>query len=488
MARPGVVVVNRTAPPTRGAPTDTGVAFFAGIAEKGPADKALTVHNMAEFETSYGGRPNGMILYDACDIAFRKGVTAITIARAVGPDATKDTATLQDAGAVDSIAVDTIGPGASALTVQPIAGSLAGTFVLVIVDTDLGKEVDRSRDLASPVDAVDWSGKSDFVRVRAVGGNNPAPLGAGVALAGGDDDRAAITDVERAAALLLLPKTLGPGQVAYPGATTAAAHAALLNHAKLANRWALLDAQDTPSDTTLEAEADGDRAAPDKLELAETFGMLLGPWHVARGVAGGTTRTVPPSAVVAGLIATSDARTGNPNTAAAGANGDSSDVTLALSQPAWDDDTRERLNDAGVNIFREVWGGFRLYGFRSLADMTDPDSAAWQSAGAGRTRMAITNELEAYAEQFVFAQLDGQGQTIARFKGGLMGILQKYWANDALYGASAPEAFVVDTGPTVNTENTLAANELHAVIGLRVSPFAELVYIEVVKVPSNQAL
>jgi hypothetical protein len=34
----------------------------------------------------------------------------------------------------------------------------------------------------------------------------------------------------------------------------------------------------------------------------------------------------------------------------------------------------------------------------------------------------------------------------------------------------------------------LANNELHAKVGLRVSPFAELVYIEVTKVPITEVL
>lgn len=487
MARPGVEVVTRTAPPSRGAPTDTGVAFFAGLTEKGPSNVATLLHNLGDFTKYYGDRPLGMILYDACDLAFRKGCTGIWVGRAVGPAAAVDTHTFNDAGAAPSVAVDTIGPGSSGLSVAVEVGSVGGTFIFVITD-DTDAVVEQSRNLLSPADAVVWGQTSAYVRVRAVGANNPA-VTAAAALAGGTDDRVNVTDAQRAAALNLFPKGLGPGQVAYPGATTSVMHAALFNHAQANNRFALVDPQDTPSATTLEAEADGDRAEGTLLALAETYGMIAGaPWHVVRGVTGGTTRTIPPSAVTAGLIAQSDYRTGNPNVPAAGANGDSSDVTLALSQPGWTDDVREALNDKGVNVTRELYGGFRLYGFRTLADPADPDASAYLSAGAARARMAIVTETEAYAEQFVFAQIDGQGQTIARFKGGLIGILQKFWTLGALFGPTAADAFVVDTGPTVNTPDTLANNELHAVIGLRMSPFAELVYIEVVKVPSNQTL
>lgn len=492
MARPGVEVVTRAAPPTRGAQTRTGQAFIAGLSEKGPLGPTKptdAIHNMSDYTRIFGSRTNGTLLYDACDAAFRSGVTDIFVSRAVGPAAAVDTHTFNDAGAAASIAVDTIGPWNSPLSVQVTAGVGAGTFRLVVHDTSIlvGSDVvETSRDLLNPQDAVDWSSGSAYVRVRALGANAPAVVAA-TALAGGTDDRNNVTDTERGAALARFGKGLGVGQVLYPGGTTSVLHAALLNHAQTNNRFALLDTQDTAAAATLEAAAAADRADANKAVLAEDHGMLLGSWHTIPGVTLGTTRQVPSSPIVAGLMAASDARLGNPNAAAAGANGESQ-VTVALTQPDWSDDDREAINNAGVNIFRNLYGGFRLYGYRTLADETSAESWAWENAGAARLRMAIQAEVEAYAEGFVFAQLDGRGQTVARFGGGLAGILQKYWALGALFGATAAEAYTVDTGPTVNTPDTLANNELHAVIGLRVSPFAELVYVEVVKVPSNETL
>jgi hypothetical protein len=40
----------------------------------------------------------------------------------------------------------------------------------------------------------------------------------------------------------------------------------------------------------------------------------------------------------------------------------------------------------------------------------------------------------------------------------------------------------VDVGPAVNTLESIAAGILRAVVGLRMSPFAELVIVEIVKV------
>lgn len=477
--RPGTEVVMRSAPVKRSAPTDTGVAFIAGIAERGRTDKANTLNNMADYSKFFGARTTTGLLYDACDAAFRSGVSKIIAGRVVGSGSTKDTLAIPGPAAALSIDVDSIGEGAVPYTVEVLAGTQdAAKRVLRIVNTDTNKALEQSPELSTPVDFAAWSQDSIYVRVRATGAAVPAvmaatPLAGGAVTVPDDDDKTAALPV-------LFPKALGPGQVLYAGATTTAMHVALDNFAKATNRVALIDLPDTPDDATLAAEMDAIRGSADKEELAETYGLHIAPWGVISGVTGNTTRTVPPSAVVAGLIARSDARFGNPNMPAAGANGQA-DILLGLSQPAWDDDTRTTLNDAGVAVIKDVYGGFRLYGYRTGADQDNPDSAAWDSFAAARLRMAITNELEILGEQFLFAQLDGKGLKIAEFNGAVTGVLNKYWALGALYGNTAAEAFVVDTGPTVNTPESLMAKELHCLIGIRTSPFNELSYFEVTK-------
>lgn len=478
MARPGVEVVSRATPPSRGAPSDTGVWFVAGLAQKGPMSQPVMVRNIGDYIRVFGDRvPYGQ-LYDALDTYFREGGSQAYVSRVVGPAATNSTVTLNDGSATPSIAVNSIGPGAN-LAVSVVAGTEAGTFRLIIAEN--GVRVESSYDLSDPTEAVSWGENSEYVRVQALGSADPA-LQDDVPLTGGTDDRAGITDAERTAALDVFTRDLGPGQVSFPGATTQAMHAALLIHAKNSNRFALLDAPNTSDRATLEATADGIRA--DLSGEAEMYGALFAPWAIIPGVVRGTTRTVPPSGLVAGLIARSDGATGNPNQPAAGRNGESN-FALGLSQGGWSDSDRESLNENGVNLLRSMYGGVRLYGYRTLVAPEDP---AWLTISAARTRMAIVNDLNILGEQFMFAQLDGKGQKIAEFAGAITGVLQGYWNLGALYGETADEAFVVDTGPTVNTPESLANNELHAIVGIRTSPFAELVYIEIVKVPVTEAL
>ena len=193
---------------------------------------------------------------------------------------------------------------------------------------------------------------------------------------------------------------------------------------------------------------------------------------------------MPWSAVVAGIISRNDVSY-TPNQAAAGVNGVSIyalDLTAVFTDQEYED-----INYGGVDMARFRYGTIENYGYRSLVD---PDSAAgaWLNFGNCRLNMGIVAGGGAIAERYVFSQLDGRGITIADFGGELSAMLVQYWEAGALYGATAREAFYVDVGSQVNTEATIAAGELHAVIACRMSPFAELVVIEIVKVSTTEAL
>jgi hypothetical protein len=109
----------------------------------------------------------------------------------------------------------------------------------------------------------------------------------------GTDDRASVTDTQRTTALNLFTSDLGPGQVSVAGATATATHAIVEAHAETFGRVALLDGTDTATVATLTTQAATDRAATG----ARSSG-LFAPWVTMPGITAGTTRTVPPSALV----------------------------------------------------------------------------------------------------------------------------------------------------------------------------------------------
>jgi hypothetical protein len=88
----------------------------------------------------------------------------------------------------------------------------------------------------------------------------------------------------------------------------------------------------------------------------------------------------------------------------------------------------------------------------------------------------------------VFSQIDGARHKILEFKGALAGVLNEFYIQNALYGETAEDAYRVDVGESVNTPTTIANAELNAIVGIKMSPYAELVYISISKTPINQSV
>jgi hypothetical protein len=57
------------------------------------------------------------------------------------------------------------------------------------------------------------------------------------------------------------------------------------------------------------------------------------------------------------------------------------------------------------------------------------------------------------------------------------------WDANGLFGDSASDAYAVHVGASINTTETVAYGELHAVVEARFSLHARLVVIELVSVP-----
>jgi len=102
--------------------------------------------------------------------------------------------------------------------------------------------------------------------------------------------------------------------------------------------------------------------------------------------------------------------------------------------------------------------------------------------------MAIQSDLEAVALTHLFRVIDGRGHEITDFALDIQSVLLDYWNDDVLFGDTAADAFSVSAGPTINTPTTIANGELHAIVMLHTSPFAEWVQLNIVKVKSQEAV
>lgn len=474
MARPGVNIAISTTPPVTTPPVDTGVWFVTGLAEKGSTSGVPErITSMAEYERYLGSRVSYGQLYDALDIFFREGGNSAYVARVVGPAATSAFAVLNDSVPAATLRVEAKNAGewGNSLNIQVIAGGTAGTFILIVSHDTLG-ELERSPELVDKQAAFDWAANSDYIKLVDQASLNDPAVVAATSLSGGLDDRVNITETHWTNALVRFTRDLGPGQVSAPGRTTTAAHTALLSHAGSNNRVGILDPTDTNVKATIQAILDAQRGSNAK------WGGLFGRWLKSPGAVPGTTRIIPPSALVAGLIAYADAIGGSPNTPAAGENGVARYITGFSGDPLVDAD-RESLNAQGYNSIITKYQTIRVYGWRSMAH---PDSdKAWINFANSRLVMEIAAKADVLGESFLFDEIDGQGRKISEFGASLTAMLMPYWEIGSLYGVTPTDAFVVDVGPSVNTPTSIANLELKAKIQIRPSPFAEMITIHIVK-------
>lgn len=466
---PGVTVTSGASAPSTSPPTDTGTWFVAGETEKGPADLPVLVRSLAQYVAIFGGRVAYGYLYDALETFFKEGGSRAYVTRVVGPAAKTATVKLSD-GSKDTLEVNAISPGAwgNDLTVKVDPGS--GDFVLIV---ELGEDVvETSPTLNDGAEAVTWALTSSYIRLLDLGKGDPAE--ASKELASGTDDRENITEEGWADAINLCEADLGPGQVSMPGRTTAEAQENLLAHAGERNRVAILDGTDTETVGTLVSQA-----ATLRGEDTARFGGLFAPWVVIPGLTPGTTRTVPPCAVIAGLAARSDGLGGNPNEAIAGVSHVARYAT-DLSQAAWTAAERGELSDGGVNALRVINSAVIPYDDITLVNPLDDDT--WLFLSNARLNMALAAGFAAVGERHLFAQIDGRGVELSKFGGDLVGeVLLPLYEAGALFGDTPEDAFACDTGDSVNTEETISEGKILATVSVRMSPAGRFVEIELVK-------
>lgn len=483
---PGVNILTIGSVTSQQAPALTDTVFIVASTQQGRTDQPVLITSMNQFILNFGTRESWSYGYDWCDAFFNEANGGqIYVMRVVGAAASLDATIFNDSGAALSITVNSIGPAISGLSAAIVSGVLAGSYNVVITGMPDGSTL-TSPDLFTETDAVNWAANTTLIRIVA-GGTNPPANHAALALSGGDDKHAAITDTLRVTALTLIPWGIGPGQVACPGGTTEAVFIGLLNHAFANNRFALLDAPDTASQSTLTTAAATAQADVLISSGALGAGMLLSDWQIIPGLTPGTTRTVPPSAIVAALIAKSDRSQSpsNPNLAAAGPNGVVS-YALAKTQVDWTDVETNTLVAAGVNPFRYVFSSERFYSFRTL--LNPINNPVLLMANAVRLLMAIKFNGYLIGQQQLFTQIDGQGHRANTYANMVSAMLLTYYQMGALYGATPKDAYSVNAGADVNTPASIAGRNLIVAVGVAPSPDAETVYFEVASYSVTQTV
>lgn len=470
MTLPGPVVLSGEDSAASSLPTDISTVFVAGFAEKGPIDAPSSVRSIGQYRNVAGAREGNSMLYDWFDTHFQCRGAGGYWSRVTGPNPVLANGTLAGAS-TSALDVDATSVGAWANDIDVVVTVVETTKRKVVVKLD--GAVVQELIFATNEEAVSWASTSPYIRLTDLGGG--LPKAATLELSGGTDDRENATEADRKAALDLFTADLGPGKVVMPGHTTATASENLMAHAEANGRMARIDAIDG---TIAEAEA---QAATLRAQSTARYASgPFWPWVIVKGLAPGTTRTVPWSAIDTALSARNAALGLSPNDAAAGDNGIAPDFVLGLSQPALTDDEREAANDAGVNVVREMLGGVRAYGYRTVVNPLVDDT--WIDLSNADTDAFIKAKCKAIGERFVFKTIDGRGLLASKFAAAISGeVLGPLYDAGALFGESPEEAYEVRVGPDVNTEETIGEGKLRAIVLVKMSEFAERVEIEITK-------
>lgn len=485
--RPGVNVTTREQAPPSTIPVDVGTGFMVGVTEAGPNAPAYSnlVQNMDEYRSLYAPTGRAYLAatttYDSAETFFNEGGNRLYVGRVMGAAALPAEKDIMDNAAAVALHAEARGNGewgnnidVEIQTTTENAEIPAGSFRVVVNSLDPAMILEESYDLEDGDAAIGWAQGSTLIDLTA-GVSLLDPVAGHNNLTGGTNDLGAISNTDWQTACDSLPMTLGPGILFAPGATTDAIHTIIAQSAEENTRVAFLDAPDTPTAATMIASAKAVLGVNGK---RSRFSGLFGPFLTIVGLTPGTTRKLPPSAAVAGLFSRNVAAGYSANEPAAGDRGVFRTV-LDFTQ-IYSDADREAMNNQGVNICRDVYGAKKVYGWRTT---TDPvNDARWINLGNSLLHRQIVAMAGAVGEGFIFRQLDGRRTVISEFGGSLTGnVCMPLWLAGSLYGQTSAQAYKVDVGPSVNTDATIANNELHAVISARMSPFGEMVNIEIVK-------
>ena len=496
MIAPGVYTTVTTAPPSPNSNVATGTWFVTGITAQGPVGVPIPITSIADYTNYLGARTSAQDsynitynLYDALDEYFHDGGVLAYVSRVVGPAAGTAQISLVDVSNNTSMTVKAAGPGAwgNSLNIVVVQGANSSYTIQV---QNAGTVVATSPNLYSAVDAQNWfnAQNSWAVQILVTAGSGGIPVAGTFALGGGSDDNSHITDTSSngwTQALTAFTDSYGPGQVSAPGHSTTAGWVALTAHAQSFNRVAFLDVLDSSSASALEGQVSTFQS---NTTVKHSYSAVFGPWVIIPGLTNTNpgasspvpNRVVPPSSLAAALVASSD-QTNDCNVPAAGPAGQSI-YAIGVTQ-TYNLSDRGALNSAGICVIRNFQGAVTQYGFRTPS--LDP---TWTYLNNTRFRMQMIYDFDNIGEGFVFNEIDGQGHLFSTFNGALAGKCAQYWTNGSLYGSTAQQAYAVNTSSQVNTPATIAAGQINAIVSVKMSPFAEVVNISVVKYLSSATI
>ncbi|NTX65742.1 phage tail sheath family protein [Myxococcus sp. CA051A] len=288
------------------------------------------------------------------------------------------------------------------------------------------------------------------------------------------DSESVIGDARRRQGVAVLEEVSEVAMVAAPGFTDAAAWDALLSHCeKMRDRIAILDApEDVEEVERLTKVSTGAEGPGLRCRFSDQgYGAFYYPWFSTPDPLGDGKAmvNVPPSGHIAGIYARTDVTRGVHKAPA-------NEVVRGAMRLVRDVTPEEQgeLNQVGVNCIRYFpRGGIRVWGARTVADA----ASEWRYVNVRRLFNFVEESIALGTNWTVFEPNDPTlWKSIHR---DVSAFLLRLWRDGALMGRTKEEAFFVQCDEQTNTQETIDAGQVIAVIGLAPVKPAEFIIFRI---------
>jgi hypothetical protein len=477
---PGVVISTavRTGPSATTV-RESSQLFVVGKAERGPADEAVLVESIADFEATFGGYLSGSYLHPTVETFFEEGGTQCYIARTIGASATSGTLELDNSSAAGVLTIDANGPGAwsADIDVEVISVVAGVSFkVNIYFQSTLVYSTGTVTSAAQAAGRINLSAvATQYVTATATDGATTLPVAiAATALSTGSAG-ATVVVADYVDSLDLFNGALGSGAVTCPEISSSTMHDALIAHANTNSRIAIL--HDVEGATIAAAKATA--VALQGGDNAEHAALYF-PWIEVPTTVNGVSRFIPPVGYVAAKRATAHNQTGS-HVPAAGLLSASRFVTGVKTDI--DKANGDSLDDSSVNAIRIIQNSVRIYGARSLSS----DDENFRYITAQDTVNHVVVEAARTLEDLVFSTIDGRNTIFSSIESRLIAILSPLRDIGALFEAYDANGRKIDSGFTVrcdaklNPVSQLAGGTVKAKVGLRVSSVGDKIEVDIIK-------
>jgi len=252
--------------------------------------------------------------------------------------------------------------------------------------------------------------------------------------------------------------------VAVPGAITKAVQELAIDHCATAtkDRVAILDGSSQIATLT--------PAAISNATKNSAFAALYFPWlQVQDPIRRGALAEIPPSGHMAGIYARVDEVRGVHKAPANEDVNGASGLKYRVSK-----NEQDGLNPAGINCIRELNGGIRVWGARTLGGDAN---GAEKYISVRRTLNFIEESIQ---EGTQFAVFEPNDQKLwQRLKRSVGAFLEVVWKDGALFGAAREEAFYVRCDESINTAAVRDLGRVIIEVGVAIVRPAEFVIFRI---------